>query len=214
MKTPITLSLLLMLALTITNSFANDDKFKAAMLKNIKLVYSADSVSQYQQAANALERISLAEPTRWEPLYYTAFAYILMSGKEAEKAKRDAYLDQAMAAIEKAKILVHDESELTAMEGFAYMMRIPIDPGSRGMMYAPKAMQAFDKAVALNTNNPRALALKAQMEFGTAQFFKSGTEASCAINAQALEKFATDVPDELAPVWGKEMAEGLAKNCK
>jgi tetratricopeptide (TPR) repeat protein len=214
MKTRITNSLLLVFVFSVTCSFANDDKFKAAMLKNINLVYTADSVSQYQQAANALERISQAEPTRWEPLYYAAFAYILMSGKEADKAKRDAYLDQALGAISKAKVLVHDESELIAMEGFAHMMRIPIDPASRGMMYAPKAMQAFERAVALNANNPRALALKAQMEFGTAQFFKSGTEASCAINVKALELFATSVPkDELAPVWGKDMAEGLAKKC-
>jgi hypothetical protein len=214
MKTLITHSLLLVFVITFTNSSANDDKFKAAMLKHINLVYTADSVSHYQQAANALERISQAEPTRWEPLYYSAFAYILMSNKETDKTKRDAYLDQALTAISKAKVLVHDESELMAMEGFAHMMRIPIDPGSRGMMYAPKAMQAFESAVALNSTNPRALALKAQMEFGTAQFFKSGTEASCGLNAKALELFATQVPkDELAPVWGKEMAEDLAKKC-
>jgi hypothetical protein len=211
----ITVVLILLIACISTLSFGNDDKFKAAMLKSINLVYTADSVSQYQRAANGLERIAQAEPTRWEPLYYTAFAYILMSNKETDKAKRDAYLDQALAAISKAKVLVHDESELMAMEGFAHMMRIPIDPASRGMMYAPKAMQAFEMAVGLNASNPRALALKAQMEFGTAQFFKSGTEASCALNAQALELFATHVPkDELAPVWGKDMAEDLAKNCK
>lgn len=206
---------LTLIVLCISSLFANDDKFKAAMLKNIHLVYTADSVSQYQQAANGLERIAQAEPTRWEPLYYTAFAYILMSNKETDKAKRDLYLDQAVAAISKAKALVHDESEVMALEGFAYMMRIPIDPASRGMMFAPKAMQAFERAVALNGSNPRALALKAQMEFGTAQFFKSGTEASCALNARALELFATHVPkDELSPAWGKDMAEGLAKNCK
>jgi tetratricopeptide (TPR) repeat protein len=217
MKSTTMLPLLLIFVLTASfiKGFANDDKFKAAMLKNIKAVYTADSISEYQQAANALERISQAEPTRWEPLYYTAFAYILMSGKEKDKVKRDAYLDQAMAAISKANGIAHDESELVALEGFAYMMRIPIDPASRGMMYAPKAMQAFEKAAALNPNNPRAVALKAQMEFGTAQFFGSGTEASCASNAKALAMFAADVPkNELSPVWGKEMAEGLSQKCK
>jgi tetratricopeptide (TPR) repeat protein len=214
MKKQSILILLLTIVLPFTKSFAND-KFTEAMVKNISLVYHAEDVATYQEAANAFERIAQAEPARWEPLYYAAFAYILMSDKETDKVKKDASLDAAIVVLEKATLLTHDQSEVSAMLGFAHMMRIPIDPASRGMMYAPKAMQAFEKAVALNANNPRALALKAQMEFGTAQFFGSGTEAPCALNAKALELFDKFVPEnQLTPVWGKSMAEGLVQKCK
>ena len=197
-----------------SNVLAND-KYKNAVKKNIDLVYQAKDIAEYQAAVNALERIAAAEPTRWEASYYAGFADIMMATKESDNAKKDGFLDQAQAAIEKAKALVPEESEVNALEGFVYMMRIPIDPATRGMKFAPMATKAFEKAVALNENNPRALGLKAQMAFGAAQFFGSSTDAACATNAKALEKFGTFVPaDELTPMWGKGMVEDMAKNCQ
>jgi hypothetical protein len=195
-------------------SFAND-KYKEAMMKNIKLVYEAHDIPTLQEVANNFERISGAEPGRWEPFYYTSFAYIMMSNIEADNAKKDSFLNVAEAAIGKARALVPGESEVVALEGFIHMMRIPIDPGTRGMTYAPKATSAFEKAVALNPNNPRAIALKAQMEFGTAHFFHSDITPACTLNASALEKFDSYQPaNELSPTWGKRMAEGLTEKCK
>lgn len=131
------------------------------------------------------------------------------------RGKKDSFLDLAETAVIKAKALVPEDSEVIALEGFIYMMRIPIDPGTRGMTYAPKAMSAFEKAVALNASNPRAIALKAQMEFGTAQFFHSDTTPACTLNKSALEKFDSYQPaNELSPTWGKRMAEGLLEKCK
>jgi hypothetical protein len=73
----------------------------------------------------------------------------------------------------------------------------------------------FEKAISLNPENPRALAMMAQMQFGTAQFFGSPTTDACNTNVKALEKFGTFKSDNpLAPVWGKSMAEGMVEKCK
>lgn len=204
----------LILAL-VSSASANDGKYEAAMKKNIQAVYQAKTVDEYQQAVNSFDRIALAEKTKWEPHYYSAFGCIMMATQEKDGAKKDAYLDQAMAAIEKAKVIAPQESEVIALDGFAQMIRVTVDPVSRGAQGSSMAMQAFGKASALNPENPRALVLSAQMQFGTAQFFGSSTADACAMVTRSLEKFNTYKSDNpLAPQWGRSMAEKLATQCK
>jgi tetratricopeptide (TPR) repeat protein len=214
MKTMYAILILAILAVSPQPGRAGD-RYTESMLKNIHVVYTADSISELQQAVNAFERIAGAEKTKWEPYYYAAFGYMMMANREKDGAKKDAYLDQALAATEKAKAIAPAESELIAMEGFVYMMRITVDPASRGPRFAGMAMQTFGKAVNLNPDNPRALMLMAQMQLGTAQFFGSSTTEACTTNKSALEKFETFKSDNpLAPRWGKQMAEGLQSQCK
>src|SRR3954464_11556408 len=108
------------------------DKYTENMQKNIQVVYTAQSVEELQQAVNSFERIGTVEKTKWEPQYYAAFGYIMMANRENDGAKKDTYLDQAMAAIAKAKAIVPKESEVIALEGFAYMIRVTVDPATRG----------------------------------------------------------------------------------
>ncbi|MFZ6013691.1 MAG: hypothetical protein ACOYXT_25350 [Bacteroidota bacterium] len=207
--------LIALLVLVCQSGFANDGKYVEAMQKNITMVYNAKSIEELQAAVNAFERIGNVEKGKWEPQYYAAFGYVMMANREKEAAKKDAYLDQAVAAVEKAKTLVPDESEVIAMEGFIYMIRVTVDPGARGPQFAGLAMQTFGKASALNGENPRALALLAQMQYGTAQFFGSSTAEACGILTKSLEKFDSFKSDNpLAPVWGRGMAEGLKQQCK
>jgi hypothetical protein len=76
-------------------------------------------------------------------------------------------------------------------------------------------MQTFGKAIAMNPENPRALGLLAQMQFGTAQFFGSSTAEACGTATLALQKFETTTSENpLAPQWGKEMIVALKTNCQ
>jgi tetratricopeptide (TPR) repeat protein len=195
--------------------FANDDKYREAMKKNIASVYNAQTTEELQQAVNAFERIGNAEKTKWEPYYYAAFGNIMMANREKDGAKKDQYLDLAIASLEKAKNITAQESEVIALEGFAYMIRVTVDPGSRGPQFAGLAMQMYGKAIGLNPENPRALSLMAQMQYGTAQFFGSSITEACGTLIKALEKFETYRSENpLAPQWGKGMAEGMKEQCK
>jgi tetratricopeptide (TPR) repeat protein len=195
--------------------FGNDGKYEQAMKTNIDIVYKAQTIEELQTGTNALERIAAAEPQKWEPNYYAAFGYIMIGNREKDPAKKDQHFDRALSFIEKAKAIVPAESEVIALEGFVHMLRITIDPGTRGPKYAPMAMQTFGKAISINPENPRALALLAQMQYGSAQFFGGSTTEACGTLTKALEKFDTFKAENLlAPTWGRGMAEGLKTQCK
>ena len=209
-----TLMLFLVITLPLV-TLANDDKYIEAMSKNIQAVYNAQTPEEIQNAVNALDRIANAEKTKWEPYYYSAFGNVMMANREKDATKKDGYLDLALAAVEKAKTIQENESEIVAMEGFIHMIRLTVDPATRGQQYSSKAMQAFGKAIELNPENPRALSLAAQMQFGTARFFNSPVTEACGTVSKALEKFETYKSlNPLAPLWGKQMTEGLKKNCQ
>ncbi|MBX2945671.1 MAG: hypothetical protein KF725_07535 [Cyclobacteriaceae bacterium] len=205
---------LLALALLAFNSAAND-RYTESMKKNIQVVYTANTIDELQAAVNAFERIADAEKTKWEPFYYAGFGYVMMASREKEVQKKDPYLDLALKAIDKAKTITSTESEIVALEGFVHMIRVTVDPASRGQQYSGLAMQNFGKAIALNPENPRALSLMAQMQYGTAQFFGASTAEACGTLNRALEKFETyKSANPLAPVWGKQIAEGMKAQCE
>ena len=207
--------LIFILSLIITSVFANDDKYVTQMTKSIDAIYKARTPEEYQQTINAFERIGNAEKTKWEPFYYASFGYLMQATREQDGGKKDQLLDLAAASLDKAKAVKENESEIVALEGFIYMIRLTVDPATRGPQYSGMAMQSFGKAIGLNPENPRALAFMAQMQYGTAEFFKSSTADACATLAKSLEKFASFKTDnQLAPQWGKGMAEGMKEQCK
>lgn len=196
-------------------SLANDGKYLEVMNKNIEAVYKGQTIEELQQAVNTLNRVADAEKTKWEPYYYSAFGSVMMANREKDAIKKDGYLDLALVAVEKAKAIKENESEIIAMEGFIHMIRLTVDPATRGQQYSGMAMQNFGKAIELNPENPRALSLLAQMQFGTARFFNSPPTEACGTVTKALEKFETFKSENpLAPVWGKGMTEALKKNCQ
>jgi len=206
--------LIAVLALVATKVVAND-KYMESMQKNIQTVYTAKTAEEIQGSVNAFERIGEAEKNKWEPFYYASFGYVMMATREKEAQKKDVYLDLSMRSLEKAKAINPGESEIVALEGFVHMIRVTVDAASRGQQYSGLAMQTFGKAIAMNPENPRALSLMAQMQYGTAQFFGSPTTEACGTLQKALEKFDTyKTENPLAPQWGRNMAEGLKAQCK
>jgi hypothetical protein len=208
-------AILAIILTVIVSTLTAQDKYTETMLKNIESVYKAKTVTEHQDAANAFERIATAEKTKWEPFYYAAYSYIMMANVETENAKKDSYLDLATKDLDKATAIRANDSEITALEGFIHMIRVTVDPASRGQEYSGKAFRSFSTAVALNPENPRALVLMGQMQYGTAQFFGSPTTDACATIEKSVQKFETyKAESALAPQWGKQLAEGLKSNCK
>ena len=139
----------------------------------------------------------------------------MLANKEKESVKKDGYLDKALSAIESGKKINGNESELVALEGFVHMIRVTVDPATRGQQYSGMAFQLFGKAVGMNPENPRALAFMAQMQMGTARFLGSSTSEACETAKKSLEKFSAFKSENLlAPRWGKGMTEGLLKQCQ
>jgi hypothetical protein len=208
-------NLLFITALVVNASvYAIDGRYEETMKKNIMALYQANDVELTQTLINTFERIGQSEKTKWEPFYYSAYGYLMLSIRENDGVKKDGLLDFAESAIHKAGDIRENDSEIVALEGFITMIRITVNPSERGQRLSGTAMQQFGKALTLNSANPRAMALMAQMQFGTATFFgKTPTEA-CAQAAGALKLFENESPkDPLAPVWGKEMTAALLAKC-
>jgi hypothetical protein len=215
MKTTATILLAILCLVNSSSAQANDEKYLQAMQKNIQAVYEGKTIADIQMAVNAFERIGSAETTRWEPHYYAAFGYLMMCNRETEGGKKDAYIDRALQAIEKAKELKPSDSEIIALEGFALMMRVTVDPASRGAQFSMLSVKAFQQAIELDPQNPRALMLLAQMQYGTAEFFGSSPTEACETLSASLAKFESFTSENvLAPRWGKAMAMGLKEKCK
>jgi hypothetical protein len=184
------------------------------MIKTIASIYKADTVTEFMPAINTFERIAVAEKTKWEPYYYASFGYLMMATREQEGTKKDLLLDQAQNALKSASALAPSESEVVALEGFILMMRVTVDPAARGPQVSGQAFAAFSKAITLNPENPRALALMAQMQLGTAKFFNMPATEACETAAKAAGLFDAPVSNPLAPSWGKQMNEALLAQCR
>jgi tetratricopeptide (TPR) repeat protein len=197
---------------------ASQDAYLKAMQKSITQLWQGSSVLELQNAANSFSRLADLNPDEWLPPYYEALAYAQMGYRSDESLKiKDSYFSLAKASIEKASALSPNNSEIVAMMGFITMGELSLDPGARGQNLSPLAMQTLGKAIALDPQNPRALVMMAQMEWGTAQFFSQSPEKACAWLIKSLEAFAQEASrtdnNSIEPLWGAVMAEQMKGQC-
>ncbi|MCC5932034.1 MAG: hypothetical protein JJU28_22505 [Cyclobacteriaceae bacterium] len=195
-------------------SLASNEAYQKAMQLEIIQLYQAGSIDALQKSANAFTRIASMNPDEWLPHYYAAWAYVHMGFRSQGNLKeKDGFYAEAKKHTEKAGKISTNNSEIVALQGYIIMGELSADPATRGQQLSALAMQTFGKAISLDQENPRALLMMAQMEWGTAQFFGQGPEKACGLLQSSLALFekesATVEKESLKPAWGKEYAEGL-----
>jgi len=211
--------LIAFLFLTVLSVKAQDSPFQKIMKKEIEKLVESDSLARFQESANAFTRIAALNPSEWQPLYYQALActYQGLSSKLSPD-KRDEALLKAEDLVRKAEALSTSNSEIIALKGFITMAKVNIDPAGRGQSLSGTALTEFSKSLAVDSNNPRALILMAQMEAGIARFFGSGTEKACSLAKQSMAIFAAQdeaaLKAEMKPTWGRNLAEKMSKSCE
>ena len=204
MKTIMTI--LLSLVVFIAN--AQGKNYREAMASAISKMESSETVSNFQQAANTFERISMTETNEWLPLYYAAYSFIVISYMDQDADKTDPYLDKAQKFLDKAFKIAPEESELYALQAFLYPGRITVDPMNRGMEYIPKMNAALEKAIELNPENPRSYYLRAITLLNMPEQFGGGAKVARPLFEKAKEKFDQFEPaSPIHPDWGKEINE-------
>lgn len=196
-------------------AFADESQYEKAMKKSLELLDEAKGMDDFQEASNTFMRIADAEISKWLPAYYASYTMTVIAANEPDGKLKDEKLDIAQEYLDRASGLENDASEILALQGFIYMIRIGVDPATRGQTYSGKSAQALQKAKSINPQNPRALFMLAQLSFGTAQFFGSDTSEACNMNENALAQFDVeqDGNDKFAPKWGRGQAEQFKTNC-
>lgn len=198
---------------------AQDSPYQKAMKKEVAALLAADSLPQLQRSANAFARIAELNAPEWQPAYYQALAYTFQGlSKSLTLDKKDEALAKADELLKKAEGISTNNAEIVTLQGFVTIARLSADPAGRGQSLSGLAMQMLGRALALDGKNPRTLVLMAQMEYGMAQFFGSGTEKACGLAKQSLAIFNSQDEEALKaalqPTWGKNQAEGLVAKCK
>jgi len=199
---------------TLSDSFGNGG-YEKAMSSTIKALYQAETVTDFQSTANTFERIGATENDKWLPYYYSAYSYIMMSAVEEDKSLIDGYLDRAEVQLNRSDQRGGDQVEILVLQGFASMMRIGVEPASRGQEYSMQSATFLQKAQQLDATNPRVMLMMGQLQYGTAQFLGSSTEEACSIFRTAIEYFDKESGGEpgLLPTWGKPQAMAMLKKC-
>lgn len=209
------LNILIVLAIFATMANAQNKKYVQAMESNIPSIYQAKTLEDFDPLANKFDRIGQAEATQWEPYYYASLAYVFKAFRIQDLPTKDAALDQALTALSKANTISENNAEIIALQGFINMIKIGVDPGTRGQTLSPKIMADYTKALQLDPNNPRANLFMGQMLYGTAQFFGTGLDDACALVDKSLVLFDSEKPkSSIAPAWGKHSALQYKEQCK
>ena len=194
----------------------NEQRYEKNMKAAIQELYSAQDVESLTAIVNKFERIGNAEEGKWHPFYYASYGSLLKAiySMNSDKSAMDPFLDEAQSYLDKAEE-VESNVETVLLQGYIHMIRLTVDPASRGQQYSGESMQKFGQALSMDPNNPRALMLMGQMKMGTAQFFGQDGSEGCEMIANSVSYFDKyESKNALDPAWGKEFAESAAEGCK
>lgn len=202
--------------LVIANSAsAADPKFVLAIEKGLQLLSTSKSPDQFLLAANHFERIAGAETKEWLPFYYAAYSNINAGIFAKDNVSKDELYDKAISQLKMAEKISANNSEIIAMEGYAVLMKLAVDPMVRGMQMMPAGMSLLEKAKALNPENPRSYLIQGQFIFFMPEAFGGGKLKAKPILQAGKEKYDLQNPaTSIHPQWGKTRLEDLLKQCE
>ncbi|MDE1190532.1 MAG: hypothetical protein PW786_00060 [Arachidicoccus sp.] len=204
------LSTLLFISLSAT--FAQSEKYVAAMKSNLELLKNSKTPADLLSVSAAFERIATVEKTQWQPYYYAALAQ-LNGAMQDPKADKDAAGIKVDTLLSKAEV-INKNSELSTLHYYCEIMKMTVDPQSRYMTAAGAMEKYYQQAVAQDSANPRIYFMKAQTVFHTPETFGGGKAAAKPIFQKSVDLFsAQKTSEDFLPKWGKEEAEAALKEC-
>lgn len=167
------------------------------------------------EASAMFERIASAEKDNWLPNYYVALINTIDAFQTKDKNQITGLLMKAQTALDTETAKRPDNSELLVVQAMINTAWIVADPMTNGMKLSVKTVEIYNKAIALDPKNPRAVFGKAEFEIGGARYFGGDTKPMCAQIDKAIELFATFKPETVFhPKWGLERALEAQKECK
>lgn len=196
--------LLVVAVILVTTTFAQSEKYMAAMKQNIAQADSLMIKGNAAEVANNFSRIGEAEKDKWLPYYYAAFCKVTEAMTEQDNSKKDALADKASEYLGKAEtILGKENSEIYVIKSMIATARMMVDPQTRFMTYGTESSQSIKKAETLDATNPRPVLLEAQNMFYTPEAFGGGKEPAKVLFEKAKNLFENFKPEtDLSPVWG------------
>lgn len=196
---------LLIVSLIISLIGYSQSEFENAMRANIDSLYRSFGNGTVQKPINTFERLSQVDSNRWEPLYYAAYGYCVLSLHESDNNKKDALCDRGQVLLSKALTKNPKESELYVLQGFLYNMRLMVNTMVRANEYMGLINASYATAEKLDSLNPRVYYMRAQIVMNMPPFMGGGKDKALPIFKHAKQKFDTFTSNNmLVPRWGKD----------
>ena len=166
------------------------------------------------EATALFERIASVEKTNWLPNYYVALVNTTATFNPSNSKSAAAMLAKAQEALDNATLISPNNAEILVMQAMINTAWIVQDPMTNGMKLSAPTIALYEKAIALDPNNPRAVFGKAEFEIGGAKYWGTDTKPMCEQVAKSIDLFAKFKPEsEFHPKWGLDRAQETLKNC-
>lgn len=164
------------------------------------------SPADWQLVRGRFERLSVVDQANWLPLYYLAYADIMLSFRASSADEKMKYMDNASTCLEKIKsVKVTDPvalSEIATLRGFWYFAQMAINPAVNGPKYAGVTTASFTEAIQLNSENPRAIFLNAYFRKSMASAMNDTYEPFSKDLERADLLLAQQSAQGIMPHWG------------
>jgi hypothetical protein len=184
-------------------------KYTKAMEAAMESLHQASDPAGELALVADFKKIAEAYPDQWLPHYHAARILVTGSFMETDADQKDALVEKAKDYVLKAEELVPEESEVQVLKALYFIGLISVEPDSRGPVYYMDAMDAIQKGLDLNPENPRAHYLSGMWTLNTPDFMGGGPEAAKPLLLEALEKFKNYQNDDpFWPAWGEDLVQG------
>lgn len=195
-------------AISRTNSF---DKL---MKENLHALRANTEDVNFVELADNFAKIAENNPNRFEPLYYSAYSYILSSWQFDNPTKKTELLSKANDAIDKGLVLSPENDELLVLKAFYYQAMIMTNPQKYGKSYSMKAAELLSKAQGIEPSNPRTQFLLAQNTYYTPVQYGGGKDRALPLFKKAADFFKLqETSNYLSPIWGEQTNNKMILEC-
>jgi tetratricopeptide (TPR) repeat protein len=166
---------------------------------------------------NKLKRLSNLYPNEWLSNYYVVLLNLKISMGIDNKEKKELLIKEARETLD--KLLENEsaiESEVLTLDGFYYYALIAKNPQENGQLYYKKVIDSYQKAINIDSNNPRPVLMLLVFQKKMSNFNGENMEEYCEklklIN-QLIINFKPK--SDLYPKWGmRELEREQQENCK
>ncbi|MVZ65925.1 hypothetical protein GQF61_08650 [Sphingobacterium sp. DK4209] len=184
----------------------NYEKAMSDALQSWKEGKSTDAMSKF-------ERIAQAEKDNWIPRYYQAMVASTSSFQTQDVKEKTKLIDAALQLIPTQSEALN--AEWYVLKAITLTAQLVIDPMTTAMTLSPQIIEAYESALELEPNNPRALSGLAEFQIQSKKYMGGSTEKECKDLEKAVSLYAAEKHETaFYPSWGKESAESALANCK
>lgn len=184
-----------------------DSIYENTMMKTIIELEKAKSVNELQNCKNQFFRLIKSDSIYWMPEYYVAYCNIMSVYANTKADINPMLLHEANKYIELLQSnKVSDKSELETLKGLYYTAIITLDPEANGQRFYKKVTEAYNNALKINTENPRAMCQQLFFNQQLPSFLQEKYNVKEVVE-KAQRVFSKETPTIHSPFWGKEYLE-------